>query len=102
MRARTYARYVTLVGLLCGYVVVRHVLFPSTLTLRNALIQGALIGFGLAVVTVELLARLKATKVNGWVTAFGCGLPENGMFTRAAHARPRLRRRRAAALPVPA
>jgi hypothetical protein len=87
MSARTYALYVTLVGLVCGYVVVRHVLSPDALTLRNALIQGAFVGFGLGVVTVEILARVKATKVNGWVTAFGCGLLENGMFTRAAHAR---------------
>jgi hypothetical protein len=26
-------------------------------------------------------------RVNGWVTAFGCGLPGNGMFSRAAHTR---------------
>jgi hypothetical protein len=53
-------------------------------TLRNALVQGFFVGFGLAVVTVEILARFKATKVNGWMTMYGCGVPGNGMFFRAA------------------
>jgi hypothetical protein len=39
------------------------------------------------VVTIEILARIKLARINGWVTAFGCGLPGNGMFTRAAHTR---------------
>jgi hypothetical protein len=30
--------------------------------------------------------RIKATKVNGWITMFGCGVPGNGMLLRAAHA----------------
>ncbi len=73
--------------MVCGYAVVHRVLVPASLTLRNALIQGVLVGFGLALVTIEILARLKATRVNGWVTAVGCGVPGNDMFTRAAHAR---------------
>lgn len=77
----------TLVGLVCGEVALRYILFPDSLTLHHALIQGFFVGFGFAVVTVEILAKVKATKINGWVTAFGCGLPGNGMFTRAAHAR---------------
>jgi hypothetical protein len=77
----------TFIGIVCGYVVIHWSFFPASLTLRNALIQGVLAGFGLALVTIEIFARIKATKVNGWVTVFGCGLPGNGMFTRAAHAR---------------
>lgn len=86
MSKRTYTIYIAFVGVVCVYVIIRSFLFADALTLRNALVQGFLVGFGLAVVTVEILARIKATKVNGWVTVFGCGLPGNGMFTRAAHA----------------
>src|SRR5262249_39237431 len=87
MTGRTYALFVTLVGAVCGFVVIRRVLAADALTLRNALIQGFFVGFGLAVVTVEILAKVKRTRINGWVTAFGCGLPTNSMFTRAAHTR---------------
>ena len=87
MSDRTYAIFMTLIGLVCGWVVIHWSFFPASLTLRNALIQGALVGFGVALVTIEIVARIKTTKVNGWVTAFGCGLPDNGMFTRAAHTR---------------
>lgn len=87
MNERTYAIYVTLIGAVCGYVVIHRFLGADSLTLRNALIQGFFVGFGLAVVTIEIFARLKVAKINGWVTAVGCGLPSNGMFTRAAHTR---------------
>jgi hypothetical protein len=87
MGGRAYAIYLTLIGAVCGYVVVRRFLSPDSLTLQNALVQGVFVGFGLAVVTVEILARMKVARTNGWVTAFGCGLPGNGMFTRAAHTR---------------
>ncbi len=56
------------------------------MTLRNAILQGALIGFGLAFVSAQVYARLRAKKVNGWVTMYGLGEPGNGMFLRAAHA----------------
>lgn len=87
MSGRSYAIFITLIGAVCGYVVVRRFLAPDSLTLRNALIQGFFVGFGLAVVTIEICAALKSARVHGWVTAFGCGLPANGMFTRAAHTR---------------
>jgi hypothetical protein len=87
MSQRIYTIYVTLVGLVCAEVAIRYIVFPESLVLHNALIQGFFVGFGFAVVTVEILAKVKATKTNGWVTAFGFGLPSNGMFTRAAHAR---------------
>src|SRR5205807_4131357 len=87
MSDRTYKIYITLIGAVCSYVVIKRFLAPDSVTLRNALIQGPFVGFGLAVVTIEILARIKSAKINGWVTAFGCGLPGNGMFTRAAHTR---------------
>ncbi|HEY7284872.1 MAG TPA: DUF1214 domain-containing protein [Vicinamibacterales bacterium] len=48
--------------------------------------QGILIGWGLAFVTAQVLARIKSTKINGWITMLGCGLPGNGMLLRAAQA----------------
>ena len=54
------------------------------MTVRNGLVQGFLVGFGLALVTIEIFARIKATQVNGWITMFGCGVPGNGMLMRAA------------------
>ena len=85
MSGRLYAIYVALIAAICGYVIINHFLHADVLTLRNAFIQGFFVGFGLAVVTIEILARLKSTRINGWVTAFGCGRPGNDMFTRAAH-----------------
>jgi hypothetical protein len=49
-------------------------------------VQGILIGFALAFVTAQIYARIKATKINGWITMFGLGLPGNGILLRAAHA----------------
>jgi hypothetical protein len=70
----------------CVYFLVRTALFPQHMLLRNAIIQGALIGFGLAFVSAQVYARIKAKKVNGWITMYGLGEPGNGMFLRAAHA----------------
>lgn len=86
MSGKTYAYFTALIGVVCGYVIIRRVFLPASLTLRNALVQGFLVGWG-AVVTVEILARIKATRINGWITIFGCGEPGNGMFLRAACAR---------------
>src|ERR1700751_3360057 len=87
MSGRTYSYAVTLIGVVCVYVLVRTVLNVDSLTLRNDLVQGLLTGFGLGVVAVEVLARLKATRVNGWTTIYGAGLPTSGILTRAAAAR---------------
>jgi len=87
MSDRTYAYLMTLIGVICGYVIIRHLFFANSMPLRNDLIQGFFVGFGLAVVTIEIYARIKITKINGWITMFGCGLPGNGMLMRAASAR---------------
>jgi len=87
MSNRTYSLFVGLIGVICTYVVVRSILFADSLTIRNDLVQGFFAGAGLGVVAVEILARTKATRINGWTTAFGCGLPGTGMFARAACAR---------------
>ena len=87
MSERTYATYIALIGAVCGYVVINRFVSADSLTLRNSQIQGFFVGYGLALVTIEIIARKNIARINGWVTAFGCGLPGNGMFTRAAHVR---------------
>ncbi len=87
MTSRTYSFLAALIGVICVYVIIRSFLFSGSLTVRNDLVQGFFVGAGLAVVTVEVLSRIKATRINGWITFFGCGLPGNGIFTRAACAR---------------
>ncbi|HEY3744279.1 MAG TPA: DUF1214 domain-containing protein [Bryobacteraceae bacterium] len=84
MSERTYGYFTTLIAAVCGWVIIHRSLSPASLTLRNALVQGVLIGWGLVVVTVEILARVKATRINGWTTIYGCGDPGNGMLMRAA------------------
>src|SRR5215469_7774257 len=54
-------------------------------TILLDVVQGILIGAGLAFVTLLLiLPNLYVTKVNGWTTVFGCGEPGDGFFRRAA------------------
>jgi hypothetical protein len=84
--SRTYTLWATLVGLVCVYFFIRLFIFPQARTVQNDVIQGILIGFGLAFVTAQIYARIKAVKVNGWITMYGLGVPGNGMLLRAAHA----------------
>jgi hypothetical protein len=60
--------------------------FAPSRPVRADLLQGILVGGGLAFATASLYARIKAVKVNGWITMFGLGVPGNGMLLRAAHA----------------
>jgi hypothetical protein len=46
--------------------------------------QGIVVGGVLGFITAQILARVWAVKVNGWITMFGCGLPGNGMLFRTA------------------
>ena len=87
MTNRTYTFLTAVIGVICGFVIIRSFLFADSLTVRNDLVQGFFVGAGLGVVAVEILARIKATRINGWITLFGCGLPGNGILTRAACAR---------------
>jgi hypothetical protein len=84
--SKTYSYFAILIGAVCVYFLVRTALNPQNMILRNAIIQGALIGFGLAFVSAQIYARIKAKKVNGWISMYGLGRPSNGMFLRAAHA----------------
>ncbi len=84
--SRTYTFLAVFVGLVCAYFLIRTFFFPRPMTLRNDVVQGILIGAGLAFVTAQAYARLKATRVNGWLTIYGLGEPGNGFLLRAAHA----------------
>ena len=70
----------TLVAVICVYFLVRLFFFIdlSLRTVQSDVIQGILIGFGLAFVTAQIYARIKAVKVNGWITMYGLGEPGNG------------------------
>lgn len=84
--SKTYTYLTILIGAVCVYFITRLIFFPQPRALSSDLIQGALVGFGLAFVSAQIYARIKAQKVNGWITMFGLGDPRNGMFLRAAHA----------------
>lgn len=84
--SRTYGLLAALVGLVCVYFIVNLLFFPHERIVRNDVLQGVLIGVGLAFVTAQLYARIKATKVNGWITMFGLGVPGQGRLFRAAAA----------------
>jgi hypothetical protein len=67
------------------YVVTAPLLgFQPQRSIRSDVLQGLIVGAVLGFITSWILARLKATKVNGWITLFGCSLPGNGMLFRAA------------------
>ena len=78
-----------LVGGVCSYFLINSFVFghffTSSRRIPSDVLQGFLIGFGLAFVTAQIYARIKAKKVNGWITMFGLGEPGNGMLLRAAH-----------------
>jgi hypothetical protein len=90
--SRTYTFLAPLIGVICVFAIIytfffaRASFFAPSRTVRNDVVQGILIGGGLAFVSAQLYARIKATKVNGWITVFGLGEPGNGMLLRAAHA----------------
>jgi hypothetical protein len=90
MSNRTSTILVAFNGAICTFFFIHSFFlghfFTASRTVRNDVVQGVLIGFALAFITAQIYARIKATKVNGWITMFGCGLPGNGMLLRAAHA----------------
>src|SRR5690348_3969401 len=84
--SRTYTYLAAIIGVICCSFTIYLFVFAGTRTVRSDVVQGILMGFGLAVVTAEIYARMKVTRVNGWITMFGLGEPGNGMLLRAAHA----------------
>ena len=65
----------------------RRILNPThtyTRTITSDVIQGILVGAGMAFVTLLIIGNAYVTKVNGWTTMFGCGEPGNDILRRAA------------------
>ncbi len=71
-------------SVLCGFAMIRIFFFNYPRTFRNDVIQGILIGFALAFITGQIFGYIKTTKVNGWITIYGCGLPGNNLIMRMA------------------
>src|SRR6185369_6086322 len=88
--SRTSTYLVALNGVICGFFIINAFFlghfFTDARTVRSDVVQGILIGVGLAFLTAQMYARVKATKVNGWITMLGLGEPGNGILLRAAHA----------------
>ena len=83
---RRLSYFAAFIGALCVYFII-HLFFSTHVRrVRDDVIQGFLIGYGLAFASAQGYARIKAVNVNGWITMFGLGKPGNGMFLRAAHA----------------
>ena len=84
--SKAYTYLIALSGVVCVAFVIRLFFFAdlSARTVRSDVIQGVLVGVGLALGTALVYGRLKGTRVNGWITMFGCGEPRNGMVFRAA------------------
>jgi len=84
MSSKAYKYLVIISGVICTYVMIKAIFFIQTRPVRTDVIQGIIVGFGLALATAQIIAQIKTSKVNGWVTMYRLGLPDNGMFVRAA------------------
>jgi hypothetical protein len=59
-------------------------IFSRKRTVFLDVIQGILIGAGLAFITLFIFPKAYVTKVNGWTTMVGCGQLGNGILLRGA------------------
>ena len=84
MSSKQYTYLAALDSVVIVYFFIRMFFFETVRTLRNDVVQGILIGIGLGFITVQILGRIKATKINGWTTMYGCGKSNNGFVFRAA------------------
>jgi hypothetical protein len=82
--SRTTTYLAVLIGAICGFAVIYSFFFAHSRTVRSDVVQGILVGGGMAFVTAQIFAWIRATRVNGWITMFGLGVPGNGMLFRAA------------------
>lgn len=55
-----------------------------TRTIASDVVQGILVGAGLAFITLLIVGKAYVTNVNGWTTMSGCGEPGIGILRRAA------------------
>ena len=84
MSSRIYKYLIIVSGVICSYFFLRSILFFDNRPFRSVIIQGIVIGYGLALFTAQIIAEIKTTKANGWTTMYKLSLPNNGMLTRAA------------------
>jgi hypothetical protein len=84
MSKKNYILFIVLIGVICSYAIIKSLFFIYSRPMRTDVVQGFFTGFGMAIVTAQITAKIKSSKVNGWTTIFGCGLPGNGMLLRAA------------------
>lgn len=83
---RIWTYFTALIGLICVGFIVNLIAVPHQRSISSDIIQGILIGYGSAFVTAQVVARVRATRVNGWTTMLGLGEPRNGFLLRAANA----------------
>jgi hypothetical protein len=84
MTSRAYNFLRVLIVAVFVFVIVYSFFIAHSRTVRNDVVQGILLGAGLAFATLPIIARIYVTKINGWTTVFGCGQPGNGFLFRAA------------------
>jgi hypothetical protein len=82
--ARTYSYLAVLIGGVIVFFALNSIFSPSPRTLFQDVVQGFFVGFGLSYITLQVLGRVKATKVNGWTTMFRCGESAVDFLSRAA------------------
>lgn len=58
--------------------------YTPTRTITTDVVQGILVGVGLAFITLLVIGNAYVTKVNGWTTLPGCGEPGVSLLRRAA------------------
>lgn len=76
---------VSLILALAVRVVMLHVFgYQPHRSILTDVFQGLIAGGVLGCFTAEIFAKIKMTTVNNWITLYGCGVPGNGMFFRAA------------------
>ena len=84
MGSKFYTLVRALIVVIFGYVLINSFFIAHSRTVRNDIIQGILLGAGMGFVMLPVIARFYVTKVNSWITIFGCGEPGRGMLFRAA------------------
>jgi hypothetical protein len=84
MSGKAYKYLIIVGGAVCAFVFIRVLFFVHVRPVRSDVIQGAVIGFGIALATARITAQLKTSKSNAWTTIYKLNQPGNGMLMRAA------------------
>jgi hypothetical protein len=67
-----------------SFVIIRSFIILQSRTVRNDIIQGILLGFGLGFVMLPIIGKIYGKRINGWITIFGFGKPGKSFLFRAA------------------